>query len=136
MQDNFFYKTANKLCSLIAVLVILERGEQIVNFLAIPDNLNGHVVMEARRLGLASPVNAAIIELSHRIEQGSLKPEPANFHLSQDLVGQLSKSAERSCHRRNRNIKTRLSVEITSARTFISGPLSMLLHLLACQQTD
>lgn len=57
------------------------------------DNLNGHVVMEARRLGLASPVNAAIIELSHRIEQGSLKQEPANFHLLQDLVGQLSKSA-------------------------------------------
>jgi 2-dehydropantoate 2-reductase len=50
------------------------------------DNLNGHVVTEARRLGLSTPVNAAIVELSHQIEQGSLKPGPTNFRLLQNII--------------------------------------------------
>ncbi len=50
------------------------------------DNLNGEVVAEARRLGLASPVNAAIVELARRIEQGTLKPGPSNLKLIQELV--------------------------------------------------
>jgi 2-dehydropantoate 2-reductase len=54
------------------------------------DNMNGQVVAEARRLGLSTPVNAAIIELAHRVEQGSLKPDPANLLLLQDLIERLS----------------------------------------------
>jgi 2-dehydropantoate 2-reductase len=50
------------------------------------DNLNGEVVTQARRLGLPSPVNAAIVELAHRIEQGTLKPGPSNLRLIQELI--------------------------------------------------
>ena len=50
------------------------------------DNLNGQVVDEARRLGLSMPVNAAIVELAHRIEQGQLKPGPENLTLLHDLI--------------------------------------------------
>ncbi len=50
------------------------------------DNINGQVVAEAKRLGLSMPVNAAIVELAHRIEQGNLKPGPENLVLLQSLV--------------------------------------------------
>ena len=50
------------------------------------DNLNGQVVAEAARLGLSMPVNAAIVELAHRIEQGTLKPGPDNLALLHDLI--------------------------------------------------
>lgn len=52
------------------------------------DDLNGLVAAEAERLGRAAPVNAAISELAHRIEQGVLKPEPSNLRLLQALVAQ------------------------------------------------
>jgi 2-dehydropantoate 2-reductase len=51
------------------------------------DNINGQVVAEAQKLGLSTPVNAAIVELAHRIEQGILKPGPSNLRLIQDMVG-------------------------------------------------
>lgn len=50
------------------------------------DDLNGLVAAEAKRVGRSAPVNAAIAELAHRIEKGSLKPDPANLRLLQDLV--------------------------------------------------
>jgi len=50
------------------------------------DNLNGEVAAAARRLGLSTPVNAAIVEVAHRIEKGTLKPNPWNLKLIQDLV--------------------------------------------------
>jgi 2-dehydropantoate 2-reductase len=50
------------------------------------DDLNGHIVTEAKRLGLATPVNASIFELARRIEQGGLKPGPENLVLLQDLI--------------------------------------------------
>lgn len=50
------------------------------------DGLNGQVVAEAKRIGLATPVNAAVVELAHRIEQGSLKPDPANLALLQRMA--------------------------------------------------
>ena len=51
------------------------------------DNINGQVVAEAKKLGLSTPVNAAIVELAHRIELGILKPDPSNLRLIQDMVG-------------------------------------------------
>lgn len=54
------------------------------------DDLNGLVTTEATRLGHMTPVNAAITEIAHRIEKGSLKPEPANLGLLQELVLDLS----------------------------------------------
>lgn len=43
------------------------------------DDLNGHVVAEGVRIGVPTPVNAAVVELAHRIERGEL--EPASAHL-------------------------------------------------------
>lgn len=51
------------------------------------DDINGQVVAQAKKLGLSTPVNAAIVELAHRIEQGILKPDPSNLRLIQDMVG-------------------------------------------------
>ncbi len=37
------------------------------------DDINGHVVAEGARLGVPTPVNAAVVELAHRIERGELR---------------------------------------------------------------
>jgi 2-dehydropantoate 2-reductase len=50
------------------------------------DDLNGLVAAEAARLGRAAPVNAAIAELAHRVEQSTIKPDQANLRLLRDLV--------------------------------------------------
>lgn len=50
------------------------------------DDLNGQVVKRARGAGVATPVNAAVVELAHRIEQGTLKPGPANLELLEQMV--------------------------------------------------
>lgn len=50
------------------------------------DDLNGLVVSQARELGLDAPVNAAIVELAHRIEKGELKPDPGNLDLLKDRL--------------------------------------------------
>jgi 2-dehydropantoate 2-reductase len=52
------------------------------------DNLNGEVVAEAKRLGLRAPVNAAIVELAHRIERREIKQ-------GLELLTQLRELAER-----------------------------------------
>ncbi|CAN5131762.1 ketopantoate reductase family protein [soil metagenome] len=41
------------------------------------DDLNGHVAAEGRALGIATPVNAAVTGLAHRIERGEVKPDPS-----------------------------------------------------------
>jgi 2-dehydropantoate 2-reductase len=52
----------------------LERGQRTeVEF------LNGHIVATAREHGLEAPVNEALVELVHRIEEGRLRPDPANL---------------------------------------------------------
>jgi len=43
------------------------------------DDLNGHVVAEGRRLGVATPVNEAVVALAHRIERGELEPDPSHL---------------------------------------------------------
>ncbi|MBX3570109.1 MAG: 2-dehydropantoate 2-reductase [Rhizobiaceae bacterium] len=50
------------------------------------DDLNGLVAAEAGRLGRSAPVNAAIVELAHRIEKGALKPDPSNLPLLLELA--------------------------------------------------
>ena len=51
------------------------------------DDLNGRVVAESRRHGLDAPVNAAVVEIAHRIERGELAPDPANLELLAELAG-------------------------------------------------
>ncbi len=51
------------------------------------DNINGEVVAQAARLGLKMPVNAAIVEVARRVEQGILKPGAANLQLVLDIAG-------------------------------------------------
>ncbi|WP_349897725.1 ketopantoate reductase family protein [Parafrigoribacterium soli] len=43
------------------------------------DDLNGHVAAEGTRLGIATPMNSAVVEIAHRIERGELAPDPAHF---------------------------------------------------------
>jgi 2-dehydropantoate 2-reductase len=50
------------------------------------DDLNGAVVDHAERHGLAAPVNAAVVEIAHRIERRDLAPQPANAELLAELV--------------------------------------------------
>ena len=51
------------------------------------DDVNGMVVAEAARKGLEAPVNAALVEVAHRIERGELQPAPANYALLRELAG-------------------------------------------------
>ncbi|HEY4143278.1 MAG TPA: 2-dehydropantoate 2-reductase [Pseudolabrys sp.] len=51
------------------------------------DNINGEVVTQAHRLGLKMPVNAAIVEVARRVEQGILKPGSSNLQLVLDMAG-------------------------------------------------
>lgn len=51
------------------------------------DDINGHVVSTLESLGRPAPVNAAVVELAHRIEDGSLRPSPA---LLDELAGTLT----------------------------------------------
>ena len=51
------------------------------------DDLNGLVVSEREKRGGAAPVNAAVVEIAHRIERGDLKPDPANLDLLWKLAG-------------------------------------------------
>jgi 2-dehydropantoate 2-reductase len=50
-------------------------------------DLNGTVVTEGARVGIATPVNAALLEVSRRIEAGELDPDPANQALIEQLAG-------------------------------------------------
>jgi 2-dehydropantoate 2-reductase len=43
------------------------------------DDINGHVVLAAERLGREAPVNAAVVELAHAIERGDLEPGASNL---------------------------------------------------------
>jgi 2-dehydropantoate 2-reductase len=52
----------------------LERGQKTE-----VDFLNGHIVATGRRTGVPTPVNAAIVDLVHRIEAGRLRPDPAHL---------------------------------------------------------
>jgi 2-dehydropantoate 2-reductase len=54
------------------------------------NDLNGTIVVEATRLGLEAPVNAAIVEMALEIESGRLKPDPANIRRLVERVRELS----------------------------------------------
>jgi 2-dehydropantoate 2-reductase len=49
-------------------------------------DINGTVVAAGAAVGIATPVNAAILEVARRIEAGELEPEPANLGLLQSLA--------------------------------------------------
>jgi 2-dehydropantoate 2-reductase len=59
------------------------------------DDINGHVVETSRRLGLNAPVNAAVVEVAHRIETHSLKPNPGNFDLLEELIASYPSTLEK-----------------------------------------
>jgi 2-dehydropantoate 2-reductase len=52
----------------------LERGQKTE-----VDFLNGHIVATARKHGLQAPVNEALVDLVHRIEDSKAKPSPENL---------------------------------------------------------
>ena len=51
------------------------------------DDINGQVVIQSQAYDLAAPVNAAVVEVAHRIERGHLEPGPSNLALLRDLAG-------------------------------------------------
>ena len=51
------------------------------------DDLNGQVVARSRAAGFDAPVNAAVVEVAHRIERGELVPQPSNLGLMRELAG-------------------------------------------------
>ncbi|MBO6783055.1 MAG: ketopantoate reductase family protein [Alphaproteobacteria bacterium] len=50
------------------------------------DLINGLVVEELAERGGKAPVNAAIAEITRRIQTGELEPDPSNLELAQDLA--------------------------------------------------
>jgi 2-dehydropantoate 2-reductase len=50
------------------------------------DELNGVIVAANARRGLPALVNAAVVEVAHRIERRELKPDPTNLALLQELA--------------------------------------------------
>ena len=51
------------------------------------DMINGLVVEESERLGRSAPANAAIVEITRRIQAGTLKPDPSNLELARGMLG-------------------------------------------------
>ncbi|MGL1241062.1 ketopantoate reductase C-terminal domain-containing protein, partial [Vibrio parahaemolyticus] len=45
------------------------------------DDINGTVVAEGARVGVATPVNARIVAVAHEIEQGVREAHPDNLAL-------------------------------------------------------
>ena len=51
------------------------------------DLINGMIVEESARRGVAAPANAAIVEVTRRIHAGELKPDPSNLKVAMELAG-------------------------------------------------
>jgi 2-dehydropantoate 2-reductase len=51
------------------------------------DMINGLIVAEGRKRGIATPANAAMVEVSRRIYAKELKPDVANLKLAVELAG-------------------------------------------------
>jgi 2-dehydropantoate 2-reductase len=50
------------------------------------DLINGLVVEEWAKRGKAAPANAAIVEITRRIQDGTLKPDIANLDLARSMM--------------------------------------------------
>jgi len=51
------------------------------------DHMNGHVVAEGRKLGLPTPVSAAVVEVVHEVEAGTRAPAAPNIELALRRAG-------------------------------------------------
>lgn len=59
------------------------------------DDINGRVVSESARVGVPTPVNAALVEVAHRIERGEIAPAVENLALLEQLLHKSGKEASR-----------------------------------------
>jgi 2-dehydropantoate 2-reductase len=50
------------------------------------DDINGAVVGEGARFDVPTPVNAAVVDVAHRIERGEIEPGPANLDVLRSLI--------------------------------------------------
>ncbi len=50
------------------------------------DLINGLIVEESAKRGMAAPANAALVEVTRRIHSGELEPDPVNLKLAIDLL--------------------------------------------------
>jgi 2-dehydropantoate 2-reductase len=51
------------------------------------DQMNGHVVAEGRKAGVATPLSAAVVELVHEVEAGVRPPSPHHLELALQRAG-------------------------------------------------
>ena len=51
------------------------------------DHMNGYIVEQGRRVGIPTPVNAAIVQVVKQVESGQLRPGPENVRRVLDLAG-------------------------------------------------
>ncbi|GAB4065262.1 FAD-dependent monooxygenase [Ancylobacter sonchi] len=51
------------------------------------DMINGLVVEQGERFGIATPANRAMVDVTHRIHAGLLKPDPSNLGVALELAG-------------------------------------------------
>ncbi len=51
------------------------------------DHMNGHVVAEGRKLGLPTPVSAAVVDVVHEVEAGTRVPAAQNIELALRRAG-------------------------------------------------
>jgi 2-dehydropantoate 2-reductase len=56
------------------------------------DLINGFIVQEGHKRGIATPANAAMVEVTRRIYGGELKPDAANLRLAMQLAGLSSRT--------------------------------------------
>jgi 2-dehydropantoate 2-reductase len=65
------------------------------------DDINGHVVRTLERLGRPAPVNAAIVDVAHAVERGSLQPSPSLLTVLEERIGAFAPTTSK----RGRTIK-------------------------------
>ena len=56
--------------------------------------LNGWIVRKGRDVGVPTPLSAAVTGLIHRVEDGSLKPDPSNVKIFSQLLATAAEATE------------------------------------------
>jgi hypothetical protein len=85
------------------------------------DLINGLVVEEASRRGKAAPANAVIVELTRRIQDGTLKPDPSNLALAQEMLAPVRGTSARHGRARPGHPDSESSVPASRDRRNKSG---------------
>ena len=50
------------------------------------DYLNGLIVRKGKEKGIPTPVNQAVVDAVHQLEEGEMKLDPSNLELFKELI--------------------------------------------------